>query len=78
MPEPPGDEWLQLELGVWLMRSQLEDEPAKLTPLTEDRLQEAMDRAAAKFFDPTRPQTPPTPDFSSPNWRFLLKNSRRT
>lgn len=43
-----------------------------LVKAPEEKLQAALDRAAKQFFDPSRPTSPPTPDFlavsPSPSW----------
>lgn len=54
--------WVALAPGKVMIRSQMEGEEPKYTRVEESRLQEAMDRAAKMFSDPTRPQTPPIPD----------------
>lgn len=80
-----GDDlWKHEHAGV-LIRSQpgTEDEraagaPERLAKLEPERLQEAMDRAAIAFSDPTRPATRSFPDGSPPKSTFPPKRSRRT
>lgn len=62
----PGDNlWIHEHAGT-LMRVQMTDGPERLVKLDAERLQESMDRAAVKFADPTRPQSPTTPHFDKP------------
>jgi hypothetical protein len=66
------DWWLPASNGV-RVRIAKEGEPEEFPEYAPDLLQRVMDKAAAQFFDPYRPVTPPVPTLAPPP---LPQNSR--
>ncbi len=75
---PPGQAWYEAAESVGLMRV-ARAAGERVLRVREDQLQAALDRAAAEFFDPLRPRTPPIPDSLLPSSSISRRRfSRRT